>query len=147
MCLSRISAVSQTDGLNAHEFLKAHHHQTGPGRNRFPSLLGGQKISGRENPENTLARRRRRPSRPPAEGARGTPPPSLRFQPEQEAGRTRRRTLIRGIPSSSPIDAAGWGADPSSAPRPIPPLPLVRPEAAAWTDSPSLFDLSLCVRG
>ena len=43
MCLSRISAVSQTDGLNAHEFLKAHHHQTGPGRNRFPSLLGGQK--------------------------------------------------------------------------------------------------------
>ena len=102
MCLSRISAVSQTDGLNAHEFLKAHHHQTGPGRNRFPSLLGGQKISGRENPENTLNRRRRRPSRPPAEGARGTPPPSLRFQPEQEAERTRRHTLIRGIPPSRP---------------------------------------------
>ena len=152
MCLSRISAVSQTDGLNAHEFLKAHHHQTGPGRNRFPSLLGGQKISGRENPENTLARRRRRPSRPPAEGARGTPPPSLPPLP----ARTRSRAHATAHPhprnpavssSSSPAAAAGWGADPSSAPRPIPPLPLVRPEAAAWTDSPSLFGLSLSARG
>ena len=146
MCLSRISAVSQTDGLNAHEFLKAHHHQIGPGRNRFPSLLGGQKISG-------PGKSRKHPHSPPtpslsAAGRRRTRHASaLRFQPEQEAGRTRRRTLIRGIPSSSPIDAAGWGADPSSAPGPIPPHPLVRPEAAAWTDSPSLFDLSLCVRG
>jgi len=96
---------------------------------------------------------RKHPHSPPtpslsAAGRRRTRPASaLRFQPEQEAGRTRRRTLIRGIPSSSPIDAAGWGADPSSAPGPIPPHPLVRPEAAAWTDSPSLFGLSLSARG
>jgi len=108
MCLSRISAVSQTDGLNAHEFLTAHHHQTGPGRNRFPSLLGGQKISGRENPENTLTRRRRRPSRPPAEGARGTPPPSASSPNKKQGARDGAPSSAesRPLPQSTPLGGA-----------------------------------------
>ena len=125
MCLSRISAVSQTDGLNAHEFLKAHHHQTGPGRNRFPFLLGGQKISG-------PGKSRKHPHSPPtpslsAAGRRCTrhasslPPLPARTRSRAHATEHPHPRNPAVSSSSSPAAAAGWGADPSSAPRPIPP--------------------------
>ena len=85
--------------------------------------------------------------RPKAHAARLRPPLPARTRSRAHATAHPHPRNPAVSSSSSPAAAAGWGADPSSAPRPIPPLPLVRPEAAAWTDSPSLFGLSLSARG
>ena len=73
-----------------------------------PSSSAGRKYQARENPENTLTRRRRRPSRPPAEGARGTPPPSASSPNKKQGARDGAPSSAesRPLPQSTPLGGA-----------------------------------------